>query len=219
MSNPALDAILPWDKVKDPAISAAIRALRREPFNIVAMIMLASYIRDPTSPEWKRLEDRIRESLPRPLLQGCGTEAEVIENIHRCLRNALSSGEYSYAMWVLYLAEREHIPLVDQRYWRQLDQIISRIPLNKTISGDDANFAATLLAANNQRQLVGEYLHRLIREERWELVIRFFKLPFLNYHIDSLRVLPTWLIMEMLEYSPWQYVADYIQSTVLPERL
>lgn len=213
MASPALEAILPWHKGKDPALAWALRELRSGRHNITAMTLLVPYL-NFTIPAWRQLEDRIYRLLPRPLLRGCDTQLEILEDIHQCLRSALSTNEHLYAMWILYLAERERIPLVNQRYWRQLDQIITSVPLVGESTSDAIIFVSNAMGALHQRDLIKEYLYRLITEERWELVMRFYRLPLADYYTDALRMLPSSLISEMIEYLRNDVIIDYSKDVL-----
>ena len=213
MANPELDAVLPWQKAGDESIAWALRELHAGKVNITAMTLVVPYIHDLDSVAWKQLEDRTYRLLPRPLLRGCDDQIDIIQNIYRCLRTALSSKDYLYAMWILYLAEREHIPLVDQRYWRQLDQIVSTVPLGNE-TNDAIIFVSNAMGAKHQQSLINNYLQRLINEERWELVMRFFKIPLSGYYADALRIFPGWLIAEMLDFLPSGYLINYIRANL-----
>lgn len=214
MSNTSLDAILPWRDAGIPWIGSAIREVRSGTAHMITLIILIPYIQDPTIPEWRKLEkDVYEEYIPRPLLRGCDTEEEILENIQSCLRSALSSGEYYQAMWILYLAEREHIYLVSERYWRQLDRAMSEIPIEgREIESHPALFAFSFISALFQAPLIWKYLKRLITEERWELVIRFFKIPISYRYAEVLPMIPTPLLSEIMERSTLGDLRDYIKE-------
>lgn len=214
MSDPELDAILPWRKANDLSIAYALRRIRSGKWDIISATILVPYIRDPTLPAWKRLERSLVERIPRPLLRGCDTEEEILENIHDCMRGALSSKEYDYAMWILYLAERERIPLMDQRYWRQLDQVISEIPLEGDITALAAVFATDVFTALSQRPLMFEYIHRLINEKRWELLIRVFRISTASHYAYTLHGVPSVVVLEILERSPSEYLTNWIKENI-----
>ena len=129
MSNPALDAILPWNQVKNPRIAKAIRSVRAGQANVADLFILVQHITDPNVTAWKRLEDYVRQSISLPLLTGCDSDPDILNNLYGCLRKDLSSQDYHHAIWVLYLAEREKIQILSERFWRQMDRILSNISL------------------------------------------------------------------------------------------
>ena len=164
---------VPGDALRAQEIRDAFENLREsENMSLLALHRLLPA--NSTSIVWKRSEDKIRLTGRAPF-RGCDTDKEMLENLSGCMRSALSFQGYDHAIWLLYLAERERIPFFNERFWRDLDDMLTVIPLSGTIPKRFFNielFLRFLLTSKVQYPLVAQYVQRLVEEEKWELLVR-----------------------------------------------
>ena len=66
-----------------------------------------------------------------------------------------------------------------------------------------------------QSAFMWDYLHRLVNEERWELLIRFFMIPVSIAYANILYEVPAPIVLELLEFSSDKRISNWIKENIL----
>lgn len=174
--------------------------------DIDLLFILVDQVANEDHPGWLMIEDRIRREIHRPSSPGCTTDEEILEDIYWCLRSALTDREYGSALWIVYVGYKYGIYFVD-RYQRDWDLLLSTVPLGGKLTKRARDVMALLNAvffSDPESAGTRDYIHRLVKEQRWELLIRMFRLlysgTYLRELVSDFGLSPS-QIREILEYA------------------
>lgn len=171
--------------------------------DIELLFILVDQVANEDHPGWLMIEDSIRREIHRP---GYTTDEEILEDIYWRLRSALTDREYGSALWIVYVGYKYGIYFVE-RYQRDWDLLLSTVPLGgkptKRVK-DVMSLLNAVFFANPESAGTHDYIHRLVKEQRWELLIRMFRLlysgTYLRELVSDFGLSPS-QIREILEYA------------------
>ena len=192
---------------EEPEESPELIQRVRKFHDIYILYFLWQFIADKDHPLWMVLEDDVRRDIPRHAFGGCGADEEILDDIYECFRKALTNKEYRLAEWIIYLGYTNSIYFLDERYWRDWDLLISKIPLhgkgNRLIK-DMMSLLDLVFFPAPQDAMTFAYIYRLVKEQRQELLIRFFRLSksytYVQPLVEYFNLTPN-QIKEILEYA------------------